>query len=56
MGSFKYSISSVGNKIQLSLELSINEPLIPAEMYGGLKKFYQLLINKEKEKVVLSKV
>ncbi len=55
MGSFKYSISNNGNKIQLSVEMSINEAVIPANAYGGLKKYYQLLIDKENEKVVLSK-
>lgn len=37
MGSFKYVISNAGNKIQLSVELAINEAVIPAENYGGLK-------------------
>lgn len=55
MGSFKYLISQVGNKLQLSVELSINKAFIAAEEYGNLKKFYELLIAKENEKVVLTK-
>ena len=55
MGSYKYSISNTGNKIQLTVEIAINEAVIPAENYGGLKKFFELLIEKENEKVVLSK-
>ena len=55
MGSYKYAISATANKIQLSVELAINEAFIPAENYGGLKSFFELLIAKENEKVVLSK-
>ena len=54
-GSFRYLISQVGNKLQLSVEFSINKSFIAAEEYGNLKKFYELLIAKENEKVVLSK-
>jgi hypothetical protein len=53
--SYKYTISVTANKIQLSVELAINEAFIPAENYGGLKSFFELLIAKENEKVVLSK-
>ena len=54
-GSFRYLISQVGNKLQLSVEFSINKSFIAAEEYANLKKFYELLIAKENEKVVLSK-
>lgn len=56
MGSYRYLISQVGNKLQLSVEFSINKSFIAADNYGNLKKFYELLIAKENEKVVLSKV
>lgn len=56
IGSYKYSISNTGNKIQLSVELAMNEAVIPAGDYAGLKRFYELLIDKENEKVVLSKI
>ncbi len=55
VGSYKYLISQVGNKLQLSVEFAMNQSLIGAEDYGNLKKFYELLIAKENEKVVLSK-
>ncbi|OAD90012.1 hypothetical protein A7A78_07275 [Aequorivita soesokkakensis] len=54
-GSYRYLISQVGNKLQLSVEFTINKAYIAAEEYGNLKKFYELLIAKENEKVVLSK-
>ncbi|WP_347374159.1 transglutaminase domain-containing protein [Aequorivita sp. Q41] len=55
VGSYRYLISQVGNKLQLSVEFSINKSFIAAEEYGNLKKFYELLIAKENEKVILSK-
>lgn len=55
IGSYRYLISQVGNKLQLSVEFSMNKSYIAAEEYGNLKKFYELLIAKENEKVVLSK-
>ena len=54
-GSFKYLISQMGNKLQLSVEFSLNKSFIAAQDYGNLKKFYELIIAKENEKVVLSK-
>jgi hypothetical protein len=55
LGSYKYKIFTSGNKVQLTVELAINEAVMPAEDYGGLKRFFELLIAKENEKVVLSK-
>lgn len=54
-GGYRYLISQVGNKLQLSVEFTINKSFIAAEEYGNLKKFFELLIAKENEKVVLSK-
>lgn len=54
-GSYRYLISQMGNKLQLSVEFAINQSLIGANEYTNLKKFYELLIAKEKEKVVLAK-
>tara|TARA_R110002020_G_scaffold293535_6_gene509257 strand:- start:6953 stop:8962 length:2010 start_codon:yes stop_codon:yes gene_type:complete len=56
MGSFVYRISQVASKIQLSIELAINTPLIGPDYYQDIKKFYDIVIAKENEKVVLTKV
>lgn len=56
VGSFRYVLSQMGNKLQLSVEFAMNKSFIAAEDYGNLKKFYELLIAKENEKVVLSKI
>ncbi|MAP55924.1 DUF3857 domain-containing protein [Altibacter sp.] len=53
--SFRYAASASGNKIQVSVELSMNEALFLPTDYVNLKKFYQMLIDKENEKIVLSK-
>ncbi len=56
MGTFQYIVSQVGTKIQLSMETSINTPLIAPQYYQDLKKFYDLIISKENEKIILSKI
>lgn len=55
IGNYRFLISQMGDKLQLSVELSMNQSFIAAEEYGNLKKFYELCIAKENEKVVLSK-
>ncbi len=55
MGSYRYLVSQKGNQLQLSVELAINQSFISAEEYGNLKKFYEMFIAKENEKVVLIK-
>jgi len=56
LGSFRYNVSMTGNKIQLSSEFSINSPWIDSSEYENLKGFYQLVIEKQNEKVVLKKI
>ena len=53
--SFRYAVNASGNKIQVSVELSMNEALFLPTDYANLKKFYQMLIDKENEKIVLTK-
>lgn len=56
VGSFKYMASNNGNKIQLLVEFLIDKPMVAASKYESLKKFYDLLIAKEKEKIVIEKI
>lgn len=56
LGSYKYIINQNGNQVQLSVELSINEAFIAPTHYGSLKQFYDLVVAKETEKIVLKKV
>lgn len=54
-GSYRYMISQVGDKLQLSVELAINSSFMAANEYGNLKRLFELMVKKEAEKVVLSK-
>lgn len=56
LGSFKYNISSTGNRIQVKAVLDINQAVVTPESYETLKDFYKAMIEKQNEKVVLRKV
>ena len=56
IGSFNYTIINSGEMLQLKVENSINYPIIPAEYYPSLKEYYNKMIEKMNEKVVLSKI
>ncbi len=57
LGSFSYQIKDLGNgNLQLLSDLSINQAVIPAVYYPLLKEFYKSIVEKETEKVVLSKI
>ena len=54
-GKFQYQVAQVGNKIVLNFRFSIDKTLfIPAE-YKNLVEFYNLVINKEAEQIILKK-
>lgn len=56
LGGFKFMISTTGNVIQLVMTHQINSPIIVADYYPMLKEFYQKMIEKQNEKIVLKKV
>lgn len=56
LGTFKYNISNSNGKIQVSTEFAINQSFIDSSEYKNLKGFYQLMIEKQNEKVVLKKI
>ena len=55
-GSFKYNITQKGNTIYLKANVKIKTAIIAPHNYTFLKEFYTKLIEKETEKVVLSKI
>jgi len=55
MGSFKYNLSANGNKIQVAVTIDINFATVGADYYVTLKNFYQKMIEKQNEKIVLKK-
>lgn len=52
---FKYNISSSNSNIQLMVSFDINTFFISADNYPTLKGFYKLIVEKQKEKVILKK-
>ncbi|MEM9075692.1 MAG: DUF3857 domain-containing protein [Bacteroidota bacterium] len=56
VGSFKYLVSAKNNVINLRATLSSNSAIVPAEYYDYLKEFYTQIVEKETEKIVLSKI
>lgn len=55
-GRFVFIAKQVGNNLQFSKELIINETVIPADKYIELKSFYDHIISKESEQVVIQKL
>ena len=55
-GEFTYLSKLNGNFIQFSVSLDLNKTLILPEEYQQFKEFYQLMIEKQTEQVVLKKI
>ncbi len=55
IGAFKYIIGNTGNKIQIQIVNDINVPIVQADYYDVLKEFFQKMIDKQNEKIVLKK-
>ena len=53
---FTYKIVALGNKIQVVATIENNGTLLPADFYGDLKEFYQKVIEKQNEKIILKKI
>lgn len=56
VGAFKYIIASSINTIQIAITKDINSAIVPADFYEVLKDFYQQMIDKQNEKIVLKKI
>lgn len=54
-GKFQYQVTQVGNKIMLNFRLSIDKTLFIPSQYESLKEFYNLVINKQAEQIILKK-
>tara|TARA_R110000850_G_scaffold203228_1_gene329512 strand:- start:129003 stop:131018 length:2016 start_codon:yes stop_codon:yes gene_type:complete len=55
VGEFKFMISENQNGIQLSVSSEIRATLLPSLYYEALKKYYAAMVEKQTEKIVLSK-
>lgn len=56
LGEYNYLVRVNGNDIQISQELKINSPIVPAVYYDGLRDTYKKMIEKNAEKIVLEKI
>ncbi|EWH15139.1 transglutaminase domain-containing protein [Cellulophaga geojensis KL-A] len=56
LGSFKYNVTQKNNQIHLLVVESINKAIITPKYYEAVKTYYKILIEKENEKVVLTKI
>jgi transglutaminase-like putative cysteine protease len=56
LGSFKFMTSLAGSTVQMSVTYQINEPIISSSNYSMLKDFYQKMIEKKNEKIILVKI
>lgn len=56
LGVFKYQVINKGKKISTSLIIQLNQPLIGPQYYSYLKDFYGKLVQKESEKIILTKI
>ena len=56
LGQFKYSIQNQGKFLQFKCTFEINKAIVAANYYPILKEFYGKLLEKQSERVVLSKI
>jgi basic membrane lipoprotein Med (substrate-binding protein (PBP1-ABC) superfamily) len=55
IGTFKYMIGATENKIQITITFAMNVAIVPSDYYEVIKDFYQKIIDKQNEKIVLVK-
>jgi len=55
-GQFQYEVNQVGNIIVVGFRLSIDKTLFIPSEYQALKNFYNLVINKQAEQIILKKI
>jgi hypothetical protein len=53
---FSFNITSSGKQIQIASTIEVNEAIIGAEDYAGLRDFFKTMIAKQNEKIVLKKI
>ncbi|MBP0903094.1 DUF3857 domain-containing protein [Mariniflexile gromovii] len=56
LGSFKYNLLASDTKIQLVIDVEINQSIISPIYYDALKAYFSSLVEKEAEQIVLTKV
>jgi hypothetical protein len=54
-GNFSYSVSQLGNKISIATKFNIKKPVFYSPEYKNLQEFYNIILGKHNEKIVLKK-
>jgi hypothetical protein len=54
-GTFLYKIEMINDQLSIHYELVINQTLFPSSQYGEIKKFYEMIVAKQAEQVVLKR-
>lgn len=55
IGLFKYQVKQIGNKVKIVSLLQFNKGVIVPQYYGQLKEFFKQVVEKETEKIAISK-
>ena len=53
--SFQFQVSSVGNMVQVISNFKINQAVFQYDLYPALKNFYNIVIEKQNQKIVFKK-
>lgn len=56
IGSFKYSVQPKSDYIQVVVQYEISQAVVPESGYAILKEFFNQIVSKQSEKIVLKKV
>lgn len=56
IGVFKYQVKNSGKKISTTCIIQLNSAMISPQYYPHLKDFYKKLVEKESEKIILTKI
>ncbi|MBN1599772.1 MAG: DUF3857 and transglutaminase domain-containing protein [Bacteroidales bacterium] len=54
-GRFIYTASRMGQVLSINCDFQLNQTIYPSTNYGELKKFYEIIVAKQAEQVVLKK-
>lgn len=55
-GSYQLLIKEIGNRIQISAKFIMNDFIIMQDKYSTFKEFYESIVQKDKEKIVLERI
>ena len=54
-GTYRFAVAQRGNVLQINSQLNISKTRFYAQEYAALRTFYQQVIDKQREQIVLAK-